>query len=66
MPDKPMTPEDASRIQSSQAKNGRDMASGGFAARAQAAAARNVNSGAVAGQGGRVGQGSSGGQMAKK
>ncbi|KAI0436825.1 hypothetical protein F4803DRAFT_556616 [Xylaria telfairii] len=40
-----MTPSDASRIQSSQATAGRDMSSGGFAARAQSAAAHNVNSG---------------------
>ncbi|RYC56927.1 hypothetical protein CHU98_g9268, partial [Xylaria longipes] len=40
-----MAPSDASRIQSSQATAGRDMSSGGFAARAQSAAARNENSG---------------------
>ncbi|KAI1341376.1 hypothetical protein F5Y15DRAFT_354760 [Xylariaceae sp. FL0016] len=38
-----MTPADASRIQSSNAKSGGDMSSGGFAARAQAAGARNDN-----------------------
>ncbi|KAH7312711.1 hypothetical protein B0I35DRAFT_437571 [Stachybotrys elegans] len=40
-----MTSQDASRIQSSQAKSGGDMSSGGFAARAQSAGARNENAG---------------------
>ncbi|KAJ5733031.1 hypothetical protein N7533_013478 [Penicillium manginii] len=35
---------DAARIQSSQAKSGGDMSSGGFAARAQSAGDRNVKS----------------------
>ncbi|CAK7199183.1 hypothetical protein SEUCBS139899_001856 [Sporothrix eucalyptigena] len=38
-----MSQSDASRIQSTQAKAGRDMSSGGFAARAQSAAANNAN-----------------------
>ncbi|KAJ8126690.1 hypothetical protein O1611_g6948 [Lasiodiplodia mahajangana] len=42
---KAMTPSAAAQIQSSQARNGGDMSSGGFAARAQSAAARNENSG---------------------
>ncbi|KAK8085730.1 hypothetical protein PG997_007001 [Apiospora hydei] len=41
----PMTPSDASRIQSGQARSGGDMSSGGFAARAQGAGARNENTG---------------------
>ncbi|WP_345195754.1 hypothetical protein [Kistimonas scapharcae] len=41
----PMTPEAASRIQSSEAKaNGGQVASGGFASRAQSAAAKNSGS----------------------
>ncbi|KAL7619463.1 hypothetical protein AAE478_010002 [Parahypoxylon ruwenzoriense] len=36
-----MSKSDSSRIQSSQAKAGRDMSSGGFAARAQSAADRH-------------------------
>ncbi|KAI1121093.1 hypothetical protein F5Y10DRAFT_272438 [Nemania abortiva] len=42
---KAMTPADASRIQSGQARSGGDMSSGGFAARAQSAGARNENTG---------------------
>ncbi|USP79665.1 hypothetical protein yc1106_06939 [Curvularia clavata] len=38
-----MTQSDASRIQSSQALGGKDMSSGGFAARAQSAGDRNAN-----------------------
>ncbi|KAI2604068.1 uncharacterized protein GGS25DRAFT_525347 [Hypoxylon fragiforme] len=62
-----MTKSAAGEIQSSQAKNGRDMSSGGFAARAQSAAARNE---AAAGQqntgpGHKTG-GSSGGAGGKK
>ncbi|KAI9692039.1 MAG: hypothetical protein M1820_009574 [Bogoriella megaspora] len=45
----PMTTSDASRIQSSQALGGKDMSSGGFAARAQGAGARNEASGLVSG-----------------
>ncbi|KAI0468418.1 hypothetical protein F4859DRAFT_516968 [Xylaria cf. heliscus] len=56
-----MTPSAASNIQSSQAKAGRDMSSGGFAARAQAAGAHNVNSGYVGGTG--TGQASQGGNQ---
>ncbi|KAK8118262.1 uncharacterized protein PG998_006543 [Apiospora kogelbergensis] len=41
----PMTPSAASGIQSSQAKSGGDMSSGGFAARAQGAGAHNENTG---------------------
>ncbi|KAI1302212.1 hypothetical protein F5Y03DRAFT_396555 [Xylaria venustula] len=41
----PMKPSDAARIQSSQAKGGGDMSSGGFAARAQSGAAKNENTG---------------------
>ncbi|KAI1756775.1 hypothetical protein F4782DRAFT_549232 [Xylaria castorea] len=44
-----MTPSSASKIQSSQATAGRDMSSGGFAARAQSAGARNENSGSSKG-----------------
>ncbi|GKZ24991.1 hypothetical protein AbraIFM66951_000465 [Aspergillus brasiliensis] len=43
MPSNQMNKSDASRIQSSQAQGGKDMSSGGFAARAQAAADRNAN-----------------------
>ncbi|KAJ0302211.1 hypothetical protein COL5a_010048 [Colletotrichum fioriniae] len=45
-----MTKDGASRIQASQDKGGRDMSSGGFAARAQGAGDRNANAG-VGGQG---------------
>ncbi|KAF2852609.1 hypothetical protein T440DRAFT_466738 [Plenodomus tracheiphilus IPT5] len=38
----PMTGSDAPRIQSSQAKGGKDMSSGGFAARAQSAGDKNA------------------------
>ncbi|KAF1828954.1 hypothetical protein BDW02DRAFT_602969 [Decorospora gaudefroyi] len=38
-----MTSSDASRIQSSQALGGKDMSSGGFAARAQSAGRKNAN-----------------------
>ncbi|KAF2019150.1 hypothetical protein BU24DRAFT_418759 [Aaosphaeria arxii CBS 175.79] len=48
----PMTGDDASRIQSQQAKSGGDMSSGGFSARAQSAAARNDNANAVSGSSG--------------
>ncbi|KXH52982.1 hypothetical protein CSAL01_13584 [Colletotrichum salicis] len=51
-----VTKDDASRIQSSQAKGGKDMSSGGFAARAQGAGDRNANAG-LSGQCGRQGQG---------
>ncbi|KAF2086178.1 hypothetical protein K490DRAFT_67099 [Saccharata proteae CBS 121410] len=47
VPSNPMTPSDASRIQSANAKSGQDMGSGGFAARAQGAGARNENSGSA-------------------
>ncbi|KAG6044874.1 hypothetical protein E4U17_000364 [Claviceps sp. LM77 group G4] len=50
MPSTQMTQEDASRIQSSQAKNGGDMSSDGFAARAQGAAATNANAQGNTGQ----------------
>ena len=43
-----MTPEDASRIQSSQAKqSGGQVPAGSFAAKAQSAAQKNVNTGKV-------------------
>ncbi|KAL1874304.1 hypothetical protein Daus18300_003668 [Diaporthe australafricana] len=59
MPDKqPMSSSDASRIQSTQARSGGDMSSGGFAARAQSGAANNTNSGGRQNQGS---QGSTGG-----
>lgn len=46
MAKQPMTPDAASRIQSSQAKaNGGKVSSNSFAARAQSAAAKNVNNG---------------------
>ncbi|KJK86982.1 hypothetical protein H633G_09164 [Metarhizium anisopliae BRIP 53284] len=43
MPGNQMTKSDSSRIQSSQAKGGNDMSSGGFAARAQSAGDRHDN-----------------------
>ncbi|EFQ35195.1 uncharacterized protein GLRG_10339 [Colletotrichum graminicola M1.001] len=46
-----MTKEDAARIQSAQAQGGKDMSSGGFAARAQSAGDRNANANANAGGG---------------
>ncbi|GAB0133620.1 hypothetical protein EsDP_00002024 [Epichloe bromicola] len=42
MPAHQMSKADASRIQSGQARNGGDMSSSGFAARAQAAGDRNA------------------------
>ncbi|KAM5430748.1 hypothetical protein McanMca71_005176 [Microsporum canis] len=56
MPVVPMTKEDASRIQSSQATGGKDMSSGGFAARAQSAGDRNANT-SQAGSGNQSQQG---------
>ncbi|KAI1809436.1 hypothetical protein GGS20DRAFT_590620 [Poronia punctata] len=41
----PMKPSDSARIQSGQAKGGKDMSSGGFAAAAQSAGAKNENTG---------------------
>ncbi|KAK1595110.1 uncharacterized protein LY79DRAFT_668305 [Colletotrichum navitas] len=55
-----MTKSDASRIQSAQAQGGKDMSSGGFAARAQSAGDRNANANAGGGaqqQGGQQQQG---------
>ncbi|XP_055357602.1 uncharacterized protein LOC129602575 [Paramacrobiotus metropolitanus] len=46
-PSNPMKPEDAARIQSTQTLEGKDAAAGSFPARAQAAAAKNVNTGTV-------------------
>ncbi|KAF7896539.1 hypothetical protein EAF00_006553 [Botryotinia globosa] len=43
-----MTKDDASRIQSTQARGGNDMSSSGFAARAQGAGDRNANAGGAA------------------
>ncbi|KAL2880544.1 hypothetical protein SGCOL_004266 [Colletotrichum sp. CLE4] len=51
-----MTKEAASTIQSTQAKGGKDMSSGGFAARAQGAGDRNANAG-LGGHGQSGGQG---------
>ncbi|KAL1792462.1 hypothetical protein ACET3X_008969 [Alternaria dauci] len=47
----PMGKSDTSRIQSTQAKSGGDMSSGGFAARAQGAGDRNANTGHQQGTG---------------
>ncbi|KAI0906399.1 hypothetical protein F4824DRAFT_106839 [Ustulina deusta] len=67
-----MTPSDASRIQSGQARSGGDMSSGGFAARAQSAGARNENTGyssyghqTNSGQGGGDGSNTASGQGKK-
>ncbi|KDQ08058.1 hypothetical protein BOTBODRAFT_38276 [Botryobasidium botryosum FD-172 SS1] len=57
---KKMTSSDASRIQSSQAKAGRDMSSNGFAARAQSSGAKNANN-----NGNKGGGKSSGGASTK-
>ncbi|KAH0556867.1 hypothetical protein GP486_005346 [Trichoglossum hirsutum] len=57
------TKSDAARIQSTQAKAGGDMTSGGFAARAQAAADRNAN---AAGSGNSRGGSSTGGSGGSK
>ncbi|RCI05022.1 hypothetical protein CU098_012850 [Rhizopus stolonifer] len=43
MPHTPITKQDASRIQSSQAKTGKDTGKGSFSSRAQSAADRNAN-----------------------
>ncbi|CAF9904685.1 MAG: hypothetical protein GOMPHAMPRED_002916 [Gomphillus americanus] len=45
-----MTKSDSSRVQSSQAKGGKDMSSSGFAARAQSAGDRNGNIGSSTNQ----------------
>ncbi|KAI9683245.1 MAG: hypothetical protein M1822_006110 [Bathelium mastoideum] len=58
----PMTQDAASRIQSTQATSGGDMSSGGFAARAQSAAARNENASLGTGQPGAGAPGASFGQ----
>ncbi|CZR55494.1 uncharacterized protein PAC_05382 [Phialocephala subalpina] len=52
-----MTKSDSSRIQSTQATNGRDMSSNGFASRAQSAGDRNTNAnpGLPVGGGGKIG-----------
>lgn len=52
-----MTPADAARIQAAQAKGDKDMGPGGFAARAQAAAARNENANQGANPAGNGGKG---------
>ncbi|KIH94379.1 hypothetical protein SPBR_09228 [Sporothrix brasiliensis 5110] len=54
-PPNQMTSGDSSRIQSSQARSGKDMSSGGFAARAQSAAATNTNNANAANSGGNMG-----------
>ncbi|KAL0941163.1 uncharacterized protein CTRU02_203926 [Colletotrichum truncatum] len=61
-----MSQGDKSRIQSSQDKSGKDMSSGGFAARAQSAADKNVNAGLGGQQSGQSGQGGQGGQQGQK
>ncbi|PQE19739.1 hypothetical protein CJF32_00010196 [Rutstroemia sp. NJR-2017a WRK4] len=63
MPRNMMTKSDSIRIQSSQAKNGRDMSSSGFAARAQSAGDRaNYTGGAVGSKGtGSTSSGNTGG-----
>ncbi|EXU96685.1 hypothetical protein X797_010229 [Metarhizium robertsii] len=48
----PMTKPDSSRIQASQAKNGGDMSSSGFAARAQFAGDQHANQANNSGHGG--------------
>ncbi|KAL6714202.1 hypothetical protein ACLMJK_008697 [Lecanora helva] len=58
----PMTKEAAANIQSSQALGGKDMSSGGFAARAQGAADRNANAAAAAENAGIPGLTGGGGQ----
>ena len=63
----PMTSEAAARIQSTQAKTGKEMGSGGFAARAQAAAAHNVQGAAQHGSASKGGgQGSGRGHQSSK
>ncbi|KHN98481.1 Seed maturation protein [Metarhizium album ARSEF 1941] len=57
----PMTKSDAARVQSSQAKNGGDMSSAGFAARAQAAGDRNESHGNASGHGKNSGSGADAG-----
>ncbi|KAL9545943.1 hypothetical protein MBANPS3_006904 [Mucor bainieri] len=57
MPGNPTSKSDASRIQSSQAKNNQDTGKGSFASRAQSAADRNANqSGGANTSGGQAGQ----------
>jgi hypothetical protein len=51
-PSNPMSPADASRIQSGAAKSG-DAGKGSFASRAQSAGARNANAGFVSSKGGK-------------
>ncbi|KAK1253032.1 hypothetical protein MKX08_004219 [Trichoderma sp. CBMAI-0020] len=56
-----MSKSDSSRIQSTQAQGGKDMSSGGFAARAQSAADRSQNAAASMGSGNTgTGQGAQG------
>jgi len=62
----PMTKADLSRIQSSQAKAGRDMTSSGFAARAQGAGDKNSDATSGATAGATAGAKRSGGGQASK
>ncbi|KAL8828947.1 MAG: hypothetical protein Q9191_002295 [Dirinaria sp. TL-2023a] len=55
-----MTKEDASRIQSTQAKSGGDTSKGGFAARAQSAGDRNTNTSSTGQTGDNPGSGGQG------
>ncbi|KAF9877594.1 hypothetical protein CkaCkLH20_04729 [Colletotrichum karsti] len=61
-----MNQDDKSRIMSGQARGGKDMSSGGFAARAQSAADKNLNAGVGGQQGGQGGKGQGGQQGQKK
>ena len=60
-----MNPKDSARIQSTQAKGGKDIGSGGFAARAQAASAHNVNAAAQGSSQASHGSSPKGGQTQK-
>ncbi|TWU75381.1 hypothetical protein ED733_001356 [Metarhizium rileyi] len=60
-----MTKDDSMRVQSGQAKNGQDMGSSGFAARAQSAGDKHQNQGGSSGQDGN-GSGSGGKAGANK
>ncbi|KAL0945483.1 hypothetical protein HGRIS_000969 [Hohenbuehelia grisea] len=62
----PMNSASSQRIQSTQARGGRDTGSGSFASRAQSAAATNANKGISPGGGGRTPVGGSAGGGAAK
>ncbi|KAI0168766.1 hypothetical protein BJ166DRAFT_263526 [Pestalotiopsis sp. NC0098] len=66
MPKHEMTKSDSERIQSTQAKSGGDMSSGGFGARAQSAGDRNAAQGGQTQGNGAAGGNTQGNQASGK